>query len=243
MVGLGEETGRGRRDAARSRVRRHPDRDDRPVPASFTREPADGALLLPVGIRRVQAHRRRARHRPRRIRPAGPQLLPRARADRGARSGALSTLGRPTATARTFTTEDGDTEKNDGVSYSASIRRIATWVRIGEPHRKGERRRSCSRTKSPAAPGASGCARIARRSRARRNWRTATTCTGGVRCRALGIRMRGCWSSVSRPRHTAPIAPDASSPAMGPATSSCARCMPPDSPISRPRAAQMTGSN
>ena len=62
--------------------RRLPDSDDRPVPAPVARAPADGALLHARRIPRAQAHRARARLRPRRVRPARAQLVSRARTGR-----------------------------------------------------------------------------------------------------------------------------------------------------------------
>ena len=86
MVGLGEtwdEVVEVLRDLATVGL---PDSDHRPVPAPVARPPADGALLHAGRVPRAQADRARARFRPRRVRAARPQLVPRARADRGVRS-------------------------------------------------------------------------------------------------------------------------------------------------------------
>ena len=81
MVGLGEEWDEVVADASGPSHGRRQHRHDRPVPAPVGRQPADGALLHAGRVRRAQTHRHRDGLRPRRVRPAGPQLVPRARAD------------------------------------------------------------------------------------------------------------------------------------------------------------------
>ena len=79
MVGLGEEREELIATFQDLRERRLRDPDHRPVPAADGGARADGPLLPPRRVRRPQA--RRARHglRPRRVGPAGAQLLPRPR--------------------------------------------------------------------------------------------------------------------------------------------------------------------
>ena len=79
MVGLGEEHDELVATFKDLRERRLRDSHDRPVPAAVDRARADGALLPSRRVPRAQADRARAGLRPRRIRPAGAQLVPRAR--------------------------------------------------------------------------------------------------------------------------------------------------------------------
>src|SRR5690606_19548937 len=74
------------RDVRRPAEGRLPDPDHRPVPAPIRRAPADVTLLHADGVRRAEGARAVARFRPRRIGPARPQQLSRARADRGVRA-------------------------------------------------------------------------------------------------------------------------------------------------------------
>ena len=79
MVGLGEEKDEPRRHFEGSASRRLRDPDDRPVPAPHGRARADDALLPSRRIPRAEDRRARPGLRPRRVGPARPQLVPRAR--------------------------------------------------------------------------------------------------------------------------------------------------------------------
>ena len=163
------------------------------------------ALLHARRVRRAEAPRARAGLRPRRVRPARAQLLPRPRADAVARSS--SQYRRIRSRRHHDDREARDARDEQSSSCSVSLANIVS--------RRDSAPAAVRQQIIPATVRAAAHLLPAHRQREARG-PPPRHLLGTRRCRASAIRRRACSSSASRPQRTAPTAPGASSPATAP---------------------------